>query len=70
MILYTKFALDQHKGALELARFIIEQPNESNQIEYDLNQTMVNRKVLKFIQDKVLGKDFEVFSEKEELHVL
>ena len=39
-----------------MARFIIEKPEDgASEIEYDPNKTLMNRKILKYINEKILG---------------
>jgi hypothetical protein len=54
-----------------VSRYIIERVGEdgSKMIGYDPNLTMMNRKIVKTLLDKILGQ-YEVFSIQEENHVL
>eukprot|EP00347_Sterkiella_histriomuscorum_P020998 403335654 len=69
-VLYIKFQLSQN-DSLNLSRFIIEQPDISQrETQYDPNKTLMNRKIIKFMNEKVLGQQYQFYSADQERHVI
>ncbi|CDW72904.1 UNKNOWN [Stylonychia lemnae] len=69
-ILFAKLLLDQSQ-ANNLARYIIEKPDDgSSEIDYDQNKTLMNRKIIKVIHDKILGPQYQIYTHEQEKHVL